>query len=335
MSLQSSQVGEDLPESEDASPGAVRKSPHAHDEPGSGEMVVVKIGGSTLGAHDTTLKDLVELQRRGARPVVVHGGGKIISEWMTARGVRPRFVRGLRVTDAVVMQIVVAVLAGVVNKSLVSSIQALGGRAVGLSGVDGGLLTAKQGDPELGLVGGEVFADPEPVLAVMAAGFIPVIAPVAARLREDGDARPVGWQFQVAQATGATTPPELVDTAEAVEFSPDTPDVTDGAIEDSMLNVNADTAAGRIATALKADRLVFLTDVAGVLDSSRRVIPRLTKGQAHTLIRSNVVDGGMVPKLEACVTALSRLDHAQIIDGRRPGALLESLSGRPDGTRVG
>jgi acetylglutamate kinase len=293
MSLQSSQVGEDLPEPEDASPGAVRKSPRAHDEPGSGETVVVKIGGSTLGAHDTTLKDLVELQRRGARPVVIHGGGKIISEWMAARGVRPKFVRGLRVTDSAVLEIVVAVLAGVVNKSLVSSIQALGGRAVGLSGVDGGLLTAKQGDPELGLVGGEVFADPELVRAVMLAGFIPVIAPVAARLSEDG------------------------------------------AIEDSMLNVNADTAAGRIATALKADRLVFLTDVAGVLDSSRRVIPRLTEGQAHTLIRSNVVDGGMVPKLEACVTALGRIDHAQIIDGRRPGALLESLSGRPDGTRVG
>ena len=293
MSLQSSQVGEDLPEPEDASPGAVRQTPRAHDEPGSGEMVVVKIGGSTLGDHDTTLKDLVELQRRGARPVVIHGGGKIISEWMAARGVRPKFVRGLRVTDSAVLEIVVAVLAGVVNKSLVSSIQALGGRAVGLSGVDGGLLTAKQGDPELGLVGGEVFADPGPVRAVMLAGFIPVIAPVAARLSEDG------------------------------------------ATEDSMLNVNADTAAGRIATALEADRLVFLTDVAGVLDSSRRVIPRLTEGQAHTLIRSNVVDGGMVPKLEACVTALGRIDHAQIIDGRRPGALLESLSGRPDGTRVG
>ena len=293
MSLQSSQVGEDLPEPEYASPGSARQTPRAHAEAGTGETVVVKIGGSTLGDHDTTLRDLVELQRRGARPVVVHGGGKIISEWMAARGVRPKFVRGLRVTDAAVLEIVVAVLAGVVNKSLVSSIQALGGRAVGLSGVDGGLLKAKQGDPELGLVGGEVFADPEPVRAVMLSGFIPVIAPVAARLSEDGG------------------------------------------VEDSMLNVNADTAAGRIATALEADRLVFLTDVAGVLDSSRRVIPRLTEGQAHTLIRSNVVDGGMVPKLEACVTALGRIDHAQIIDGRRPGALLESLSGTPDGTRVG
>ena len=293
MSLQSHQAGDDLPEPEGASPGATWKTPRAHAEPGSGETVVVKIGGSTLGDHDTTLKDLVELQGRGVHPVVVHGGGKIISEWMAARGVRPKFVRGLRVTDAVVMEIVVAALAGVINKSLVSSLQSLGGRAVGLSGVDGGLLTAKQGDQELGLVGGEVFADPDPVRAVMAAGFIPVIAPVATRLSEDG------------------------------------------AIEDSLLNVNADTAAGRIATALEADRLVFLTDVAGVLDSSRRVIPRLTEGQAHTLIRSNVVDGGMVPKLEACVTALGRIDHAQIIDGRRPGALLESLSSNPDGTRVG
>ncbi len=292
MSTQAHHVGEDMPDPE-AAPPAADGSPVR--EPSPGPVVVVKIGGSTLGDHDTTLRDVVELQRRGGRPVVVHGGGKVISEWMAARGVRPRFVRGLRVTDAAVLDIVVAVLAGVVNKSLVSSIQALGGRAVGLSGVDGGLLRAKQGDPDLGLVGDEVAADPEPVRAVLSAGFIPVIAPVAARLPEE-------------------------DAADA------------GA---SMLNVNADTAAGRIAAALDADRLVFLTDVAGVMDSSRRVIPRLTERQAHSLMSSDVVAGGMIPKLEACVTALERVGHARIVDGRRPGALLDSLSGRPVGTRVG
>ena len=233
-------------------PGHAAEEPHRSGEtagatekdPDAVGTIVVKIGGSTLGSHDTTLEDLVALQSQGVQPIVVHGGGKTISEWMERQGVRPRFVRGLRVTDEPSLDIVVGVLSGVVNKAIVASILALNGRAVGLSGVDGGMLRAKVMEPELGLVGSVVEVDPRPARAVIEAGFMPVIAPVAVRSPEAG-------------AHGG-----------------------------SLLNVNADTAAGEIALALGAERLVFLTDVAGVMDSSRRVMPRphpAAGGRTHEL----------------------------------------------------
>ncbi|MCH8062982.1 MAG: acetylglutamate kinase [Chloroflexi bacterium] len=255
--------------------------------------IVVKIGGSTLGSHDTTLVDLVKLQREGVNPVVVHGGGKIISEWMEKQGVRPRFVRGLRVTDEPSLDIVIAVLTGLINKSIVASLVRLGARVMGISGADDGMLQAEIKEPELGLVGKVVKVNPDPVKAVLDAGCIPVIAPVAIRVPASDEAGP------------------------------------------SMLNINADTAAGEIASALGADRLVFLTDVEGVLDTSRRLIPRLTERQAEGLIHSKVAAGGMVPKLEACLTALQSVSMAQIVDGRRPLALVETLSGKRLGTRIG
>ena len=259
----------------------------------AGKVIVAKIGGSTLGDHDTTLRDIVALQRAGSYPVVVHGGGKIVTEWMIKTGVRPKFVRGLRVTDKSVLDIVVAVLTGVVNKSLVVSLQSYGGKAIGISGIDGRMLVARHGKPELGLVGDTVAASPEPIRALLDSGYIPVIAPVALCVSEDGE------------------------------------------LSGSMLNVNADTAAGEIAASLKADNLVFLTDVEGVLDSSRRLIPRLTKRQAHSLMKSDVVEGGMIPKLEACLTALRQVDYAQIVDGRKQGALVDLIAGKEKGTRVG
>ena len=255
--------------------------------------IVVKIGGSTLGSHDTTLEDLVALQKRGVNPVVVHGGGKVISDWMERQGVRPRFVRGLRVTDRKSLDIAVAVLAGLINKSLVASLLALGGRAVGISGADGAMLRAVIQDPALGHVGRVVEVNPGPIKTVLYSDCIPVIAPVGVRGSDES------------------------------------------ALDGSLLNINADTAAGEIAAALGAERLVFLTDVEGVLDSSRRVIPRLTQRQARGLMRSRVVGGGMVPKLEACVTALREVGEARIVDGRRAGALLDALSGKARGTRVG
>ena len=121
--------------------------------------IVVKIGGSTLGEHDTTLQDLVSMQREGLSPVVVHGGGKVITEWMAAQNVRPVFKNGLRVTDADSLQIVVAVLAGLINKELVAELAAVGGRALGLSGADGGMLTARVKDADLGYVGEVVSVD--------------------------------------------------------------------------------------------------------------------------------------------------------------------------------
>ncbi len=253
--------------------------------------IVVKIGGSTLGEHDTTLEDLVSLREEGYSPVVVHGGGKIISEWMAAQNVRPVFKDGLRVTDADSLEIVVAVLAGLINKELVAELSASGAKAVGMSGADGGMLTGRVKDPDLGYVGEVTAVDPSPIRAMSGAGFMPVIAPVAICSPDD-------------------------------PFHPG-----------SLLNVNADTAAGEIARALEADSLLFLTDVEGVLDRGRRLIPKITARQARDLTRAGTISGGMIPKIEACLRAQGSRSH--IIDGRRPGALRQSLAGENLGTRIG
>ena len=262
-------------------------------EPFPHGTTVVKIGGSTLGEHDTTITDLVELQKEGLNPVVVHGGGKVITDWMAKQGVRPVFKDGLRVTDSESLKIVVAVLAGLVNKELVGSLEGAGGRAIGVSGADGGILKATIKNPDLGYVGSVSSVDPRPILAILAEGCIPVIAPVAINWSEDPEQR------------------------------------------GTLLNVNADTVAGEIAMALNAERLVFLTDVEGVLNRSKRVIPRLTRRQAAQLMGSNVIAGGMIPKIEACLHALQDGSVSQIIDGRNTGALRQSLNGIPIGTRIG
>lgn len=141
-------------------------------------IIVVKIGGSTLGSHDTTLEDLVALQREGWRPVVVHGGGATISEWLNSRDAPTRFVRGLRATDAESLRVVVAVLAGLINKELVAAINALGGQAIGLSGVDGSLIRVRQLDPELGYVGQIERVDSDMLVRLFDAGYLPVVAPL-------------------------------------------------------------------------------------------------------------------------------------------------------------
>jgi acetylglutamate kinase len=255
--------------------------------------IVIKIGGSTLGNHDTTLEDLIALQGEDHKLVVVHGGGKIISDWMERQGVRPRFVKGLRVTDLASLDIVVAVLTGLINKSLVASINSRGGKAVGLSGADGSMVQASIANPELGYVGKIENINPDPIYAALSAGYIPVIAPVGF----DASRKP--------------------DEA------------------GSLLNINADTVAGYISSSLKAKRMVFLTDVEGVLDSSRRLIPRITRRQAHSLVRSNVIGGGMLPKIEACLEAIEGGAISQIIDGRESRALKNLLSGENLGTRIG
>ena len=141
-------------------------------------IIVVKIGGSTLGSHDTTLEDLVALQREGWRPAVVHGGGATISEWLNSRDAPTRFVRGLRVTDAQSLRVVVAVLGGLINKELVAAIGALGGQAIGLSGADGNLIRVRQLDPELGYVGEIERVDGDMLGRLLEAGYLPVIAPL-------------------------------------------------------------------------------------------------------------------------------------------------------------
>lgn len=254
---------------------------------------VVKIGGSTLGHADTTLEDVASLQRTGRLPVVVHGGGQVISQWMERSGTVARFIRGLRVTDDATLEVVVAVLAGLVNKQLVAALQGLGCDAVGLSGVDGGLLQARVMDEELGSVGEVTRVEPGVIEGVLAMGAVPVVAPVA--ISEPGE-------------SGGPR---------------------------ALLNVNGDSAAGALAAALGAERLIFLTDVEGVMDGSRRVIARLLPEQARALIESGVAGGGMIPKLEACLRALPRVDVTRIVDGRQPHALVESLDSTSLGTVVG
>jgi acetylglutamate kinase len=144
-----------------------------------GKGVLVKIGGSTLGSHDTALEDLVALQKEGIGPVVVHGGGQMITQWMEMHAIPTRFVEGLRVTDAQALQVAIAVLAGWVNTEIAASLQRLGGRALGLSGTDGGMILARARDPALGYVGEVERVDPGPIRLALQGGYIPVIAPAA------------------------------------------------------------------------------------------------------------------------------------------------------------
>ena len=251
-------------------------------------VIVVKIGGSTLGAEDTSFADIAALQRDGARPVVVHGGGPAITSWMAKLGVRAQFTRGLRVTDAPSLEIVVAVI-GLINKRLVAELRSAGVDAVGISGVDGGLLRGTITDPELGFVAGAVEADVRVIEALAGAGCVPVVAPVAVSAQEPRQ----------------------------------------------LLNVNADSAAGTLAAALAAQRLIFLTDVDGVLNADGRVIRRVPVDTGESLLRSGVVKGGMIPKLEACLAAARAGSRAAVINGTRPGALPAWLSGSLTGTAVG
>ncbi len=253
---------------------------------------MVKLGGSTLGSHDTALEDIVGLQRQGKSLVVVHGGGKLITEWLTKQGISSRFVQGERVTDKATLEVVTSVLAGLVNKDIVAAINGLGGRAVGISGVDGALIEGRIGDKEKGYVGEVVEVNTAVLKALLESAFIPVVAPVGL----NSFARP------------AEAPPTL--------------------------NFNADVVAGEIAAATGAEKLIFLTDVAGVSDQSGKLLPRLSPDEAEALVASGVASGGMIPKIKACLRALSNTSTAGIIDGRQPHALLKEIEGERGGTTI-
>ncbi len=255
-------------------------------------VIVVKIGGSTLGQHDTTLEDIVELQKQEVAVVVVHGGGKIITEWLSKQGAAARFVEGERVTDKVGLDVTNAVLSGVVNKDLVASINNIGGKAVGISGVDGALLQGRIKSDELGYVGVIVKVDAKLLNTLLKAGFVPVVSSVSLNSFD----RPSG------------APP--------------------------LLNVNADTAAGEIAAALHAEKLIFLTDIAGVCDKTGKVISRLNASEAETSITSGVASGGMIPKIRAGIRALESARETRIIDGRQPHALLKEIKSSEGGTTI-
>ena len=255
------------------------------------DILVAKIGGSTLGAHDTTLADIVALQRRGVRPVVVHGGGALISEWLKLHGLPTRFERGLRVTDARTLDVVVAVLAGLVNKRLVAALTAGGGRALGLSGADGGLFKAHVLDGKLGYVGEVAEVDARLLLDLMEDGLVPVVAPIAVEWRGEAPTK-------------------------------------------QLLNINADTAAGAVAVALAARWLVFLTDVPGIRGEDGETVTALSSARAGALIEAGVIEGGMIPNVEACLQAAAAGCRSVIADGRKKGALLEAIEERT-GTVLG
>ena len=265
-------------------------------EPFSVPATVIKIGGSTLGAQDTSLQDVVELHRQGQRPVVVHGGGAMISDWLKRLEIESHFVDGLRSTSAPAMEVVLGVLRGVVNTQLVGEIIALGGRAVGLSGVDGGIVRAEQYDERLGLVGRITEAHADILTSLLDAGVIPVIAPIAL------EALP----SEQAGIPGRAQP----------------------------LNINADTMAGEIARELNAAQLIFLTDVDGLMDGTGAVVESLDAARADALRAEGVLSGGMIPKIDACFRAAEVGVVAFIANGTQPHTVHRLVSGERIGTRI-
>ncbi len=247
---------------------------------------VVKIGGSTLGSQDTSLQDVVALHQAGARPVVVHGGGALITDWLGKMAIDSVFVDGLRSTSREALDVVVGVLRGVVNAQLVAEIGALGGKAVGLSGVDGGCVRAERYDERLGYVGQVTGVDGEFIASLLDADVIPVIAPIGLE------------------------PPS------------------------QALNINADTVAGEVARALRADSLVFLTDVDGLLDADKGLITDVDRERAVALRSEGVLTGGMIPKIDACFRAAEVGVRAFIANGTQPGTLRMIASGEASGTRI-
>ena len=270
----------------------------------AGKVIVVKYGGHAMG--DATLseafaRDIVLLKQVGLNPVVVHGGGPQIGSMLKRLAIESEFVDGLRVTDAVTVEIVEMVLSGRINKGIVAAITAAGGKAVGLSGKDGGLIAARKltrvkKDPDsniekvldLGFVGEPTRVDPKVLEVFAQSDFIPVIAPIG--LGEDGE----------------------------------------------TYNINADTVAGAVAVAAHATRLLLLTDVEGVLDKSGTLIKEMSVADAHNRMADGTLTGGMIPKVETCIQAIDGgVGAAVIVDGRALHAtLLEIFTAHGSGTMI-
>ena len=258
------------------------------------KTVVIKYGGHAMGdatAGRDFARDIVLIKQVGVNPVVVHGGGPQIGAMLERLKIGTTFIDGLRVTDAATVEVVEMVLAGSINKQLVTGMNHAGGRAVGLSGKDGNLviarkLTRTKRDPDsniekvldLGFVGEPEAVNPQVLETILRSDLIPVVAPIG--LGRDG----------------------------------------------STYNINADTVAGAVAGAMKAMRLLLLTDVAGVLDGNGHLVPRLTVAEAKDLIAKGVITGGMIPKIETCIDAVERgVEGVVILDGRVPHAVLIEL----------
>ena len=260
----------------------------------NGKIVVVKYGGNAMVSEELreqVMEDIVLLWLVGVRVVLVHGGGPEISDMMNRLGKKPEFVDGLRVTDQETVDIVQMVLAGKVNKTLVKLLEVKGGKAMGISGMDGGLIEAKMKRAELGYVGSITGVNIEPVMDLLEKGYIPVISTLGCDK------------------------------------------------EGNTYNINGDTAAAYIAGALGAERLIMMTDIAGVLrdkNDPNTLIPELTIGEAIRLFEEKVIAGGMIPKVECCIDAIHRgVERVIIMDGRVPHSILmEILTDEGAGTMV-
>ena len=257
------------------------------------KTIVVKYGGHAMddGLPTEFAQDVVLMKQTGINPVVVHGGGPQIGAMLKKLNITSTFVDGLRVTDAATMEVVEMVLSGLINKQIVTGINAAGGRAVGVSGKDGNMVVAKKAertrlDPatnkrvpvDLGFVGEPERVDAEVLRMIMNSDLIPVVAPIGV------------------DAKGQT------------------------------FNINADTVAGAVAGAIAAERLILLTDVEGVLDKEGKVVPKLSVAEAKALIADGTISGGMIPKVETAIDAVEGGVHAAVIlDGRIPHVLLVEL----------
>jgi len=249
----------------------------------AGRWVVVKFGGHAMGDAELTAafaRDIVMLRQTGLRPVVVHGGGPQIGSMLERLQIKTEFKDGLRVSDMETVGVAEMVLSGAINKSIVSAINVAGGKAVGISGRDARLITAKPVNADLGFTGEPVDIDVSVIrtLAHQDAGFIPVISPISADANGDG------------------------------------------------YNINADTAAGVIASALGASRLMLLTDIEGVMDKDKNLLTDLSVADAKSLIADGTAVGGMIPKLTTAIDAVETgVEAVVILDGRRAHGLLVEL----------
>jgi len=256
----------------------------------SGKTVVVKYGGNAMVDQALTtavIQDLILMRLVGMQPVVVHGGGPQIDQAMKASGLKPHFVQGLRVTDAETVRIVERVLVGEINQEIVGWIQRLGGAAIGLSGKDGGLIQARKTAP--------VRTPDGQMVDLGLVGDVVRVEPRPIRALQEAGYIPV-----VAPTAG--------DEAGAT------------------FNINADLVAGEVAAALVAEKLVLLTDTDGILDKEKRLLSTLTRQDAERLIADGTISRGMLPKVQACLTALKAGVHkTHIINGTRQHALIEEL----------
>ena len=258
------------------------------------KTIVIKLGGHAMVDHNimnTVVEDAVLLHYVGMRVVLVHGGGPEITEKMKAVGKEPKFVGGLRVTDKDTLEIAQMVLAGKVNKDLVNLIQTKGGHAVGLSGIDGGIIEATIKDKALGYVGEITKIRTQPITDLLEKNYIPVVSTVASDR------------------------------------------------QGNVYNINGDTAAAYIAGALEAERLIMMTDIAGILqdkDDPSTLIPHVSAAEAKKLYDEGIVSGGMIPKVDCCIEAIGHgVKNVVIMDGRIPHSILmELLTDEGAGTMV-